>query len=272
MDLSAKKKGRLPLRPRWRVPTFLIKFAVPITKSFRDAVGFGGEEEYLERISLPASRCDGSTAFQILAGKVRTVVARGFEKHQFPGSCRQLLATFAFPISCLCASFWSRLQERARGRERERERTRKIYWIGEWRSGQIEPRKGYNTRKHNYTMQIALKCKNYLYTEKLRILFNERKKNAQTREDKKEETESLSLRDWEFVDVKEIYVILWKRLHKLRIFWRWTKGRTCEGRTAGNFCGRSRCFAVTPLRNICRGWPTHMMDIAFCANPAWICR
>lgn len=87
------------------------------------------EEEYLERISLPASRRDGSTAFRILAGKVRTVVARGFEKHQFPGSCRRLLATFAFPISCLCASFSSRLQERARKRQRERgrQRTRKIY-------------------------------------------------------------------------------------------------------------------------------------------------
>lgn len=84
-----------------------------------------GEEEYLERISLPASRRDGSAAFRILAGKVRTVVARGFEKHQFPGSCRQLLATFAFPISCLCASFWSRLQERARKRQRKRKRERR---------------------------------------------------------------------------------------------------------------------------------------------------
>lgn len=102
------------------VPTSLIKFAVPITKSFWDAIGVGGDEEYLERISLPTSRCDGSMAFRILAGEVRTVVARGFEKHQFPGSCRRLLATFAFPISCLCASFWSRLQERARERERER--------------------------------------------------------------------------------------------------------------------------------------------------------
>lgn len=192
MDWYAKKKGRISLRPRWRVPTSLIKFALPITKSFRDA-GVGGEEEYLERISLPASQRDGSTAFQILAGKVRTVVARGFEKHQFPGSCRQLLATFAFPISCLCASFWPRVQERAR--ERERERTRKIYWIGEWRSGQIEPRNGYNARKHNYMMQITLKCsKKYLYAEKLWILFNERK-NAQMYENEKEETGSLSLRD-----------------------------------------------------------------------------
>lgn len=84
----------------------------------------GGEGEYLERISLPASRRDGSTAFRILTGKVRTAMAREFEKHQFPGSCRRLLATFAFPISCLCASFWSRLQERASERAREIDRER----------------------------------------------------------------------------------------------------------------------------------------------------
>lgn len=61
----------------------------------------GGGGEVSGEDSLPTSRHDGSTAFRISTSKVGTTVAREFEKHPFPGSCRRLLATFAFPISCL---------------------------------------------------------------------------------------------------------------------------------------------------------------------------
>lgn len=109
--------------------TSLIKFAVPITKnSFCRDTGVSAEE-VPERISLPASRRDGSTALRILTGKVRTVVARGSRETSISPACvvdSSQRLHFQFPASTR-VGLESQLQELASERKSERERERKRF-------------------------------------------------------------------------------------------------------------------------------------------------
>lgn len=125
MRARERKRGILFFRD-WRVPTSLIKFTVPITKSFWDAVGVGGEgrggvlgEDFTS--GQPTRRIDGAArrfeSWQVKLGRRWHGDSRNIN---FPARVVGFLATFAFPISCLCASFWSRLQERANERVKER--------------------------------------------------------------------------------------------------------------------------------------------------------
>lgn len=223
-----------------------------ITKSFWDAVGVGESKSTWRGFHFRLADAMDRRRFEFWQVKLGPWWHEDSRNINFParvvGSLQRL--HFQFPAfahrsghDCKC--------ERENDGERERQRTRKIYWIGEWRSraGQMEPT-DIKLQLHdaNYTFSKFTKITNY--AEK--FCLTKGKKNDQTHEDEKKvprsEIESPS------IDVKRISAAVWKRLHKLRIF----EGEQREGcvkiEASREFLYKNTWyFVVAPLRNICRG-------------------